>query len=277
VSRLVSDFIEREPIAAAPLSIVLFAHNEGAASALDEAVSRWVSAGRALKREFEVILVDDGSSDEIRAIGEGLAARYTEMRPIHHPKPRGLGAALRTGLAAARYPLILTASGDPQFDPGDLQKLLQKIDHVDLVTGIRIWRPVPAWLGGLGLVYRLLARVVFGVSLERRGAWLGWAGLRRRWLARWAFGVRIQDAECLLRLYRRSILPRLVVQSRGPFALVEILAKANFLGCLLDEVAVMYRPRAKGGIADPGPHAHSWTDAWRVFKAPDFGPVKLSI
>src|ERR1700739_759411 len=99
----------------------------------------------------------------------------------------------------ARPPLVLTASCDRQFDPGDLPKLLEKIDKVDLVTGIRVWRPVPFWLRGLGVMYRVVARIVFGVTLERRAAWLGWSGYPRRWLARWAFGLRVQDADCLLR------------------------------------------------------------------------------
>ena len=235
----------------------------------------WVNAAKALQREYEIVVVDDGGSDETTARADALAHSHVDLRVIHHSQRRGLGAALRTGLAAARYPLVVTAPCDRQFDSGDLTKLLEKIDKVDLVTGIRIWRPVPAWLRALGVVYRLIARLVFGVPMERRSTWLGWAGYPRRWLARWIFGLRVQDVECLLRLYRRSILPRLVVQSDGPFAQVEVLAKANFLGCLMDEVPVTFHPRAKGGIADPDQRPHTLAEAWRVFNAADFGPVKL--
>jgi glycosyltransferase involved in cell wall biosynthesis len=267
------DPLAREPIATAPLSVVLLAHDEG--PSLDEALIGWLNAAKTLQRDYEVIVVDDGSTDDTQARADALAVHHAEIRVIHNPQRRGLGAALRTGLAAVRYPLVLTSTCDRQYDPGDLPRLLERIDKVDLVTGIRVWRPVPAWLRGLGLVYRLIARVVFGISLEQRVTWLGWSGYPRRWLARWIFGLRIQDGECVLRLYRRSILCRLVVQSDGPFAEVELLAKANFLGCLMDEVPVTYRLCAKGGIADSDLSPHTLTEAWRLFNAPDFGPAKL--
>jgi glycosyltransferase involved in cell wall biosynthesis len=267
------DFPAREPIAGAPVSVVLLACNEG--SSFQEVVMSWLAAVKALQREYEVIVVDDGSSDETAAGADALGASHAELRVLHHPQRRGLGAALRSGLAVVRHPLVFTAPCDRQFEPGDLSRLLERIDQVDLVTGVRVWRPVPGWLRGLGLLYRLIARIVFGIPMQRRGVWLGWSGYPRRWLARWVFGLRVQDAECLLRLYRRSILPRLVVQSDGPFAQIEILAKANFLGHLMDEVPVTYHPRAKGSIADLDLHDPFWSEAYRVFSAPDFGPAKL--
>ena len=267
------DLLERTPIASSPLSAVLLALNEG--PSFEETITGWLTALSALQREYEVILVNDGSTDDTGARADALAAHQPGLRAIHHEQRRGLGAALRSGLAAVRYPLVLTASCDRQFQPGDLQKFLDRIDKVDLVTGMRVWQPVPGWLRGLGFLYRLVARVVFGMPMNRRGVWLGWSGYPRRWLGRWIFGLRVEDAECLLRLYRRAILGRLVVQSDGPLAQVEILAKANFLGCLMDEVPITYRPRAKGGITDPDLRPHTWTEAWHLFKEPNFGPAKL--
>jgi len=236
----------------------------------------WIATLHGLQREYEIILVDDGSSDPTPALADALAERYPRLRAIHNEHPRGLGAALRSGLAAARHPLVLTAPCDRQYEPADLRRLLDLIDQVDLVTGIRTWQPVPLWLRWCGTAYRLIARTIFGVPLERRAAWLGWSGFPRRWLAHWIFGLRLQDVECMLRLYRRDLLPRIIVQSDGPFAQVEILAKANFLGCLLAETPVAYHPRACGGIEGHDVSPRTCAEAWRVFNAPDFGPVNVA-
>jgi glycosyltransferase involved in cell wall biosynthesis len=97
------DFLEREPIAGAPLSVVLLAHNEG--PSFEETVTAWLDAAKALQREYEVLLVKDGSNDETTTGADAIAGRHAEIRVIHHAQRRGLGAGLRAGLAAARFPL----------------------------------------------------------------------------------------------------------------------------------------------------------------------------
>jgi glycosyltransferase involved in cell wall biosynthesis len=263
------DAFERPPIAKAPISVVLLAYNEGTSG--DEAIKTWLGVLDALKRDYEILVVQDGGE-----AADG-AKDHPRVRVLGHEQRRGLGAALRTGLAAAQHPLVCTCTCDHQYEPSDLHQLLKVIDEVDLVTGIRKWRSLPAWLRGLGAVNRIICRIAFGVSMEPRAVWLGWSGLGRRLAARWFFGVRVQDAECVLRLYRRSILPRLVIQSNGPFALVELLAKANFLSCLLAEAPVTHHPRAIGGITGRDLPPHAWGDAWKVLNSPDFGPPSLAI
>jgi hypothetical protein len=267
------DPCERPPIADAPLSVLLFAYNEG--PSFEEIVTGWITYLNGLKRSYEIIVVDDGSTDQTGAWADALAGRYPWLRALHHDHRRGFGAALRTGFPAAQYPLLFYTTCDRQYETAELQRLLDLINQVDLVTGIRAWQPVPTWLRSLGSLYRVIARVVFGVPLEPRQVWLGWPGWPRRWLARWVFGLRLQDVECAFRLFRRSILPRIPVQSDGPFAQVEVLAKANFLGCLFAETPVAYHPRPAGGITDTELPAHIREEAWRLFKQPDFGPGVL--
>ena len=118
----------------------------------------------------------------------------------------------------------------------------------------------------------------FGIAASGVGliVWLGRPGLpwlktawQRLW-RRWLFGLRFRDASCPVRLYRRSIFPRILIQSKGAFADIEILAKANFLGCLFTEVDVSWSPAA--GAAQPASVAG---DFRRVFNRTDFGPPKL--
>ena len=82
----------------------------------------WVArrAEEALRpsgREFEILILDDGSTDETAAVLRRLAAEIPELRMLRHPENRGYGATLRNLFTAARFPLVVYTDGDGQFDP----------------------------------------------------------------------------------------------------------------------------------------------------------------
>jgi hypothetical protein len=171
-----------------------------------------------------------------------LSARFPQVRLITPEKP-GRGAALKAGLSATTHPLIFTMPATGEYQASDLSKMLEGIDQVDVVVG---WRK---------------ARCV----------------RRRTWEAFWAYllfgsGLWLKDVTCPVRLYRRSIFPRIPIQSAGPFADVEILAKANFLSCLFIEVEIAWQPPASAPASDGTSY---FGDLWRVFERPDFGPANI--
>jgi hypothetical protein len=261
-------------IAGEPLSVILLAYQS--AAWLPEVLGGWVAELTALRRDHEIILVDDGSTDSTPGLATFLAGRLPRTRVLCHADHRGLGAALRTGLAAARYPLVFYTTCDRQYQPADFQRLLRRIDQVHVVSGFRLFAPVPLWLRGLGLLHRGLLRVVCGQGPERLPGWLGWSGHLRRFLARMFFGVRFQDVDCAFRLFRRSIFARIPIQSDGPFAQVETLAKANFLGCLMAEEPVPHRPpRAGEPCETQAPWRQTLREAWRLLSRARFGPAIL--
>lgn len=96
--------------------------------------------------DFEVIYVDDGSRDATPARLAAACARYPRLRVITHRSATGQSAALWSGIAAARAPLIATLDGDGQNDPADIPKLLATVRDVSpngdrfLVAGIRVKR-----------------------------------------------------------------------------------------------------------------------------------------
>jgi glycosyltransferase involved in cell wall biosynthesis len=242
-----SDPFERSPIAQAPLSIVLPAYN--VETCLEKVLRNWAAYGDTLGREYEILVVDDGSTDRTRESAGTLAAPYPRFRLLQHPAPQGIGAALRTGLGAAQFPLVVYALCSNAYQASDLGRLLELIDKVDLVSGYRVGR-----------------------SRRERHLWRTYA---RRGLLHFLFGLRLKDVDCPFKLFRRSIFARIPIQSDGPFVHAEILAKANFLGCLMTEVPVRYEPnRVKDGL--PASHAAWGKDASRVFFHPDFGPVVRS-
>jgi hypothetical protein len=255
----------RPLIATAPLSVVLTAHDP--AAELEQTVTAWTQFLDGLKRDYEMLLVSGGGSDETTRLVDALVEPGSHSRVLHHATP-GLGASLRTGIAAARFPLVFTATAD-RVVPADLERMLGVIDEVDIVAGYRVGRSIPGWLKALDVVYRAFMRALFGMPVEPRQCWRGWSGWGRRRLARLLFGVRVKDPECTLRLFRRSVFKRLPLQSDSSFALIEMLAKANFLGCLMAEVPVSESTDEQS--TDAG--RTYFQDRRRVFANADFGPA----
>src|SRR5437660_1345559 len=169
-----SDPWQRTPIKTAPLSAVLLARDAG--PDLEEVVTAWAARLDALGQPYELILVNDSGAADAAARLEALAGRLPGLRVCHHPEPRGLGAALRTAVEAARHPLLFYTTCDRQYQPEDLTQLLDAIDRVDLVTGCRAGRAAPWWWRGLAAVLRAFIRVLFGLSLPPRLCWLGVSG-----------------------------------------------------------------------------------------------------
>ena len=252
---------ERPLIADARLSLVLRARN--AEAFLPELVRGWAGFLAGRKCDFEILVVDDGSSDRTPAMAENLAKELENVRLLRPASGQGFGASLRAGIESAQHPLLCYAPADRRYRPAALQKLLERINGVDLVTGCRAGRPVPGVLRGLGLIYRWLVWIVVGVGLEPLPGWPGWRGWLYQKLIRSIFGLRLHDVDCPIKLFRRSVLERMPIQSDGPFVHAEVLAKANFLGCLMDEAALAIEPNGR----EPG----WWAELRRVYAHPEFG------
>jgi glycosyltransferase involved in cell wall biosynthesis len=236
-------------------------------------VPAWVSFLNGLNRAYEILVIDDGSSDATPRLTAELKDRHSKVRVLRHEAPRGDGAALRTALATARYPLFFYTTCDPRYQPGDLKRLLKVIDTVDLVSGYRAGRPVPAFWRWLGIARRIIGRIVFGHAEPPLPGWLGWKRHLGRWFVRLWFGVRNQDVSCPFRLARRSIFARIPLQSDGAFVHVEMLAKANFLGHLLgEEVPLGDRSRPVVPEEDRADaRSHRFAEVLRVVRTPTFG------
>lgn len=231
------------PIASQPLSVVLLARNQSAT--LEALLAAWVTFLNGLDREYELIAVDDGSTDGTGELAEKLAAGYRHVIAHRQGQAQGEGAALRTALTLARHPLLFYTLAHPDYQPADLGKMLRKrhdpskaeleIDRVHLLSTYRGGQRVPWPWRVIGALIRGLFRLIFGHAPERLPGWLGWRRHAAALLMRILAGVRYRDIACPFRLLRRDFFARIPLQSEGAFVHVEMLAKANYLGLMMGE------------------------------------------
>jgi glycosyltransferase involved in cell wall biosynthesis len=206
----------------ARLSYFFPAHNEEAnlAGLVEEALATLPS----LADTYEIIAVNDGSRDRTAAIADELAAAHPDVvRAVHHPTNLGYGAALRSGLAAARYELVAFTDGDRQFQVQDLGRLTERLggaDNPDVVVGFRIKRADPLIRTIYARLYRLANRIFFGLT--------------------------VTDVDCACKLFRREALEGLRVESGGAFFSAELLIKLRAAGRSVAEVGVPHYPRTAG-------------------------------
>ena len=211
------------------LSYFFPAHNEEAnlAGLVEEALATLPS----IAETFEIIAVNDGSRDRTAAIADELAAAHPDVvRAVHHPTNLGYGAALRSGLGAARYELVAFTDGDRQFQVADLGRLTKRLgaaDHPDVVVGFRIKRADPPIRTIYARLYRLANRIFFGLT--------------------------VTDVDCACKLFRREALEGLRVESGGAFFSAELLIKLRAAGRSVAEVGVPHYPRTAGSATGAKP------------------------
>jgi len=171
-------------------------------------------------RQFEVVVVDDGSHDGTGDIVAAYAERDPRIRLVRHPGNRGYGAAVTTGLRAARGDLVAFTDSDGQFSFLDLPQLLIHLDGHDAVLGYRYNR-ADNWM-------------------RKVNAWC-WGRLIRLVL-----GVRVRDLDCAFKLFRREVIDGLELTSTGAAINAEILSQCVRAGLRMCETPVMHYPRFQG-------------------------------
>jgi len=170
--------------------------------------------------DYELILVDDGSTDQTPQIVEAIAAADPRVTVVHHPANLGYGAALQSGIRAATKTLVFYTDGDGQFDLSELPALLPLMKRYDGVSCFR---------------------------LDRRD------GLHRKFNA-WCwtrlvcllFRMEFKDINCAFKLFKRRMFDGMELRSAGALINAEILARATRHGYAITQVGVHHFPRTCG-------------------------------
>jgi glycosyltransferase involved in cell wall biosynthesis len=174
-----------------------------------------------LTRDYEVLVVNDGSTDETGKVLERLASKQPRLKVIHHSENMGYGAALRSGFSNASKELVFYTDGDGQYDPCELVTLWPLMSSgIDVVNGYKLKRADKRHRKLLGGLYNLLAR--------------------------WFFRLPIRDVDCDFRLLRRQALEQIDLVSSSGIICVELVRKLYAAGSIFVEAPVNHYPRAHG-------------------------------
>ncbi len=169
----------------------------------------------------DITVVDDASSDGSLQVLHELAGRIPELQVVEHPVNRGYGGALLSGLAHAKRQWVFYTDGDAQYDPAEIEQLVQLAsDDVDVVQGYKIRRSDP------------LKRKIIGRVYHHTVAFF--------------FGLHLRDVDCDFRLMRHSVLDRVELTNESGVICVELMLGLQNEHARIVQTPVSHHPRPYG-------------------------------
>jgi glycosyltransferase involved in cell wall biosynthesis len=181
--------------------------------------------------DYELIIIDDKSTDRTPEIADAMASTDPHVRVIHHERNRKLGGSMKTGFAAATGDLVLYTDADLPFDMEELPRAVRLLRdyEVDIISAYRFDRTGE---GSLRAVYTFV-----------------YNGLIKA-----LFGVKVRDINFAFKLCRRQIFDDIELRSEGSFIDAELIIRATRMGYELMQMGVDYFPRTRGEstLSSPG-------------------------
>jgi glycosyltransferase involved in cell wall biosynthesis len=222
------------------ISMVLPAYNE--ADNIEPMAAEATPALESVTDDYEIIVVDDGSSDDTAGVTRRVMQEYPRVRLVEHPVNQGFGAAVFSGFTSAEKDWIFYTDADRQFVLSELEQFVPFMDDADLIAGYRAPRRDP------------FMRLVYGK---------GWSAL-----CTLLFGYTVRDVDCGFKLLRREIIQNLApkIASRGATFSIEWLVRAKRAGYRFAELPVTHRPRVAGSQtgANINVITRAFRELWRV-------------
>ena len=171
--------------------------------------------------DAEIIVINDGSTDGSAGVLTELQAEVPLLRVVTHERNRGYGGALLSGFATSTKQWIFYTDGDAQFDPAELELLVQQAaDDVDLVQGYKLRRADGVVRTVIGRVYHRFVKT--------------------------CFGLKIRDTDCDFRLIRKAMLDRVTLMHTTGVICVELVRKLQDADARFAEVGVHHYRRVHG-------------------------------
>lgn len=190
---------------------------------IEKVVKQAIPIAEEISEKWEILMIDDGSTDNTLQIAERLAKENKHLRVITHQPNRGYGASLTEGLTHAQYKYVVFTDGDGQFDFSEVSKFTEKIQEADMVIGFRKRR------NDKNIIKRLLLMNLLKV----------WDFV--------LFHFYFRDIDCGFKMFTKHAIDKLLpLRSEGAMITTEILAKAKRKKLAIKEVGVMHYPREFG-------------------------------
>jgi glycosyltransferase involved in cell wall biosynthesis len=203
------------------LSLVIPMWNE------EETIAHAIACAEEALREYggdyEIVIVDDASTDRSAELVREAAAANPRIRLVQHAVNRKLGGALKSGYAAAAKELVLYMDADLPFDPHVIARAVQalRVTRADMIAGYRLDRTGE---GLLRTVYSYLYNTLIGVL----------------------FGWPHRDINFSFKLMRREVLDAVELEAEGSLIDAELIVKAKNLGFVIQQIGLDYFPRTRG-------------------------------
>ena len=197
------------------------AYVQRAVRAAEDECQRLVGIGEIAS--YELVIIDDCSTDRTPEIADALAAADSRIRVVHHPVNRGLGGSIKTGLDSVRGDVILYTDADLPFEMLELGRALRVLRHyeADMVSAYRLDRTGEGPRRAVySFVYNYLIQILFG--------------------------TRVRDINFAFKLVRRHVLEAARPVSEGSFIDAELVIRAQKLGFHIVQIGVDYFPRTRG-------------------------------
>jgi glycosyltransferase involved in cell wall biosynthesis len=211
-----------ENLADRGISLVIPVYNE------EENIRKAVQEGLALlpqlAADYEIIIVESGSTDNTGAVTDRLANEDKRVKVIHQGAKLGLGSALKEGFKNARYESIFYIDGDNPFRMSEFARGFPLLQEADIVCGYRTNRQETFVRALYSKIFNLLMRILFG--------------------------VKVRDTQIGFKLLRKSVFERVNLTTDSMFIDAELLIKAQKAGYRITELGVEYlvKPSGKSSV-----------------------------
>ncbi len=184
-------------------------------------VENAIPVARSVAEKWEILMIDDGSSDKTNEQAQQLARKYRDVKLITHNPNRGYGAALKSGFENAKYNYIVFTDGDRQFDFSEVSKFIEQIKSADIVIGYRKVRQDSFVRHVLMNLLKIWDYIFFRFYFK--------------------------DIDCGFKMFRKSAIKEIMpLRSEGAMITTEILAKGIKKNLKIKEVEVNHYPRKFG-------------------------------
>jgi glycosyltransferase involved in cell wall biosynthesis len=190
---------------------------------VERAVGRAQKVLSRLTDDWEIIIVNDASTDRTREIAEGLSAREPRIRVVTHEVNKKLGGAMKTGFSESTKDIVIYSDMDLPFDLDELERALKLMDYLeaDIISAFRFDRTSE---GSKRIVYSFVYNA----------------------LIKTLFGVHLKDINFSFKVVHRRVLESLELKSEGSFIDAELVIKAIKRGFRVFQMGVDYFPRTRG-------------------------------